>query len=939
MQTGDDTMTMESMVFIAYCMGNKEEFSQAEVYFDSSISYARSLNTPLRLAHLLVEKSRILTGLGRTENALDNCREALEIAIAHHSAVTEADVYMELNSYYEVLDNYSLQLDYLNKSIRIYDSLKMYSEVALSYKEISVIYSKQKRYKEALQYAMMVDSVYKKTGDNYDRNTLKMHIGIVYKNMGEYDKAIRLYGEGLDSFRKNSFLGMYIISNLAIAQSLKGDFAGATRSFFITDSLNKIYKVTSVEIENQQEHGRAFMRIKQYDSALYYAKLSEQLCERYKPDLYAWKETVSLLSDVYVASGDMANAHIYDKKYEVLQDSIYNKMQANNLADAETRFNLSEKNKELSVLTTENELQKVKAQKQRLLNISLLVGLCLGILIVGLIVSAYRRTLKKNTLLSDQKQELQQQKQILEAQKQTLQEQKDIIDKQVTELANAATMKSKFLANISHELRTPVTLLTGMLELMHSKTDKQDSKDKQRVDIAYNSSRKLQYMVEEILSLTKLQNNIAEPVFEILELTPLLKRVVYTFETLVEKEKLGLEFSASGTDDLCISMDVKMFEKIINNLIYNAVKFNHEGGWIKVAIHPVAGNKDIIIDISDSGRGISETDLPHIFEHFYQGNSQDAKAEGAGIGLSLVKEYTLLLGGTIKVNSIPGTGTTFSLCFPVVEKAAATNETEDEIVSLPEVAWDNFAERQTVLIVEDNPEMRYYLKEVLGDNVNIATAGNGIEAMKWLEDKTPDLVISDVMMPGMDGKQLINELKKSDRYKTIPIITLTALADTENQLSFLRMGVDDYIVKPFNVDELRIRVYNLLTNYAARKAFNHEPQEAGDIKQDSPEAETFRKRVTEYVLANLKTRNISVYDLAGELVLSERQLYRLCSSLTGYSPAQLIKEIKLQKAYELLLSGDIYKVEDVCKRAGFEKASYFSQQFLERFGKRPTEFL
>jgi AraC-like DNA-binding protein len=134
-------------------------------------------------------------------------------------------------------------------------------------------------------------------------------------------------------------------------------------------------------------------------------------------------------------------------------------------------------------------------------------------------------------------------------------------------------------------------------------------------------------------------------------------------------------------------------------------------------------------------------------------------------------------------------------------------------------------------------------------------------------------------------------------------------------------------------------VYNLLTNYAARKAFNHEPQEAGDIKQDSPEAETFRKRVTEYVLANLKTRNISVYDLAGELVLSERQLYRLCSSLTGYSPAQLIKEIKLQKAYELLLSGDIYKVEDVCKRAGFEKASYFSQQFLERFGKRPTEFL
>ena len=168
---------------------------------------------------------------------------------------------------------------------------------------------------------------------------------------------------------------------------------------------------------------------------------------------------------------------------------------------------------------------------------------------------------------------------------------------------------------------------------------------------------------------------------------------------------------------------------------------------------------------------------------------------------------------------------------------------------------------------------------------------------------------------------------------------LTGLADTENEVNMLRMGVDDLLLKPFRAAELRIRVYNMLTNLAERKLFDHLPTEPDDIAVDSKEADEFRNRIREFVLSRLKNINVSVYDLAYELGVSERQLYRFAKSLTGYTPAQLIKEVRLQKAYELLVSGEINKIEDVAKRVGFESAGYFSRQFFDRFGKRPTEFL
>ena len=906
-----DSIIMESEVSCSFNAQTLVKYQEQSDHLDKAISIARASGNNKSLITFLKYKSAALRQMGQYTLSLEPCQEALEIAIGQRAKKEEASIDLDISRVFIDMTRYDTSLALINHCIRIYDSLRDDKNLARSYGFIVQILGKQKKYPQALKYGLIEDSLYAKIGNAMAQNEGRVNLAIIYKNLGRYDSAISIYNELLRKDNR-AIIRVFVYSNLALAVSSKGEYENGLKYMFMAVRINddSLHDPTS-DFKIHKDIANNYFKLNKLDSALYYAKASEETGKKGEsyPDEYP--QCMSLLADIYAAKGDIKNAMAYSKKYEVLQDSIFQDRQNKDIAEQETRLKLYDKNKELALLAKENELNKIKQQRQ-------LIALILGGLIVVVVIVGYRRAIKKNELLARQKQ---------------------IIDAQVVQLESAATMKSKFLANISHELRTPVTLLSGMLELMSKKKPALEPKEAERLNVAYNNSRKLQHMVEEILDLTKLENNVLQPVYETKEIAPLLKRIVYTFETLIDKEHLRLQFEDAGANDLYVSIDPAKFEKIINNLIYNAIKFNRKDGFIKVVVHSSADKKQLLIDISDSGIGIAQEDMPHIFDHFYQGSSTGLKADGAGIGLSLVKEFTVLMGGTVDVKSRKNEGTTFSLHLPLI--AAPLSEAllpEEKAVVFLE-AWENFTRRQTVLIVEDNAEMRYYLKEVLGEKVNIATAGNGKEGLLWLDNNLPDLVISDVMMPEMDGREFINILKTDERYKKIPVITLTALADTDNQLSFLRLGIDDYIVKPFNADELRIRVYNLLANQAERRIFKEQPAEPDDIQVDSKEAEEFRNKVKEYVLTRLKNPNVSVFDLANELTLSERQLYRLAKSLTGFSPAQLIKEVRLQKALELLLTGDIYKIEDVSKRVGFEKASYFSQQFFERFGKRPSEFI
>jgi DNA-binding response OmpR family regulator len=247
-----------------------------------------------------------------------------------------------------------------------------------------------------------------------------------------------------------------------------------------------------------------------------------------------------------------------------------------------------------------------------------------------------------------------------------------------------------------------------------------------------------------------------------------------------------------------------------------------------------------------------------------------------------------------------------------------------------------------ILIVEDNAEMRFFLRHVLGTGIDIAEAGNGREALRWLNDHTPDLIISDVMMPHMDGYQFLSALKSSEQWRSIPVIMVTSRSSEQDLLHGLSLGVDDYIVKPFNEKELKIRIFNLLSNQRMRKEWlmkQVEKDNAPAIVEEPDDRTAFIEQVQKFVEERAAYSTLGITDLADHLAMSERQLYRKCGLITGLTPANLIKEIRLKIAYKMLLDKRVSKITELASMVGFENSAYFSRQFFERYGKKPVEFL
>lgn len=866
--------------------------------------------------------------------------------------------------------DYDLAFKYHFSALRIFENLKDDSRVAYSLRDIGGLYFDMEKFSESLHY-------FKKSGAYFEKQ----------KDTGLISDALNTIGAAYISLHDNKKGREYFLSSLKYAEQLGDSLRIALR----------LRNIANIYLdERDYNNALAFLHrsvglIKDVQSRSYatiadevavvYLELAADTITRIRPDsLVSANKNANLAKALgYLSQADAA----YKKsgRYNLWHYSVYAEALAlagrheeafgklkryNELKDEElskdVQLKVAEQGTKREEELKENQIaiNRIQHNNKYIERAFFIVSALLLGVIMFLLSRNYKKQKKANADMAFANKHLADEKVKLELANKNISEEKErsdelavslresiiLKDALAEQLALSADMKTRFLANISHELRTPVTLLTGMLELVNSNEDEKgknsinNGQNRERLKVAYSNSRKLQYMVEEILDLSRHETSAAKLNLSVKEIAPVFKRMVYAFETFIQKEHITLHFSEYNVQGLYISADENMLEKIVNNLLYNAIKFNEPGGAIRVNFFASADRKQFVFTINNSGSIIKPEDQPHIFERFYQASQTKAvKADGVGIGLSLVKELTSLMGGTVEVASKEGAGTTFTLQFPVVAEALPEDQSQEEQLELPVEQWEHFAERQTVLIVEDNTEMRYYLREVLANKVNLAEALNGKKALEWLADNKADLIISDMMMPEMGGEEFVNHLKSNETYKKIPVITLTALADSDNRLNMLRLGIDDYIVKPFNAAELRVRVYNLLNNLEERRQFADKPVEQDDIPVESKEAEGFRDRITDFVFDRMKRGDISVYDLAFEMAMSERQLYRLSKNLTGCTPAQLIKEVRLQKAYELLLSGNIYKLDDVAKQVGFEDSNYFSRQFLERFGKRPVEFI
>ncbi|MCZ2458323.1 MAG: response regulator [Chitinophagales bacterium] len=517
-------------------------------------------------------------------------------------------------------------------------------------------------------------------------------------------------------------------------------------------------------------------------------------------------------------------------------------------------------------------------------------------------------------------------------------------------------LKSRFFANISHEFRTPLTLIMGPVEDL-LKTGNAEQFKKILPDVHRNSVRLL-HLINQLLDLSKLDAKKYRINTNREDIIPFAEQIVHSFYSLAERKNINLKFEVDPglkeklqDGETKFYFDEDMIEKILNNLLSNAFKFTGDSGNITV-IMKTAEKKTGFLELSvqDTGIGIQPEKLAHIFNRFYQADDTDERRyEGSGVGLALLKELVDLLQGEVSVKSVPGKGTTFFCYLPFNNKiisektttsyqkpqAAITESSflETELPDQPAGAED----KELILIIEDNTDVRKYVKGKLDNSYSVIEAGNGSDGLQMARDRIPDLVISDVMMPGMDGFELCEKLKTDNMTSHIPVILLTAKAEESDKMTGLETGADAYLTKPFNSQELDIRVKKLieLRKRLRAKFSNQLVVKPSEITVTSIDQE-FMKKLLSVVEEHLGDAGFSVIQLGGEMNMSVSQLSRKLKALIDQSPQKFIRSIRMQRALDLLKNGS-GNVSEISWEVGFEDPGYFTRVFKAHFGYPPSE--
>ncbi len=537
---------------------------------------------------------------------------------------------------------------------------------------------------------------------------------------------------------------------------------------------------------------------------------------------------------------------------------------------------------------------------------------------------------------------------------QKIEEDKKTIEAQALELQQLDEMKSRFFTNIAHELRTPITLITAPVEQILGKANGSFHNGMQNsLKLVLRNGRKLLRLVEELFELSRLEANKTQLNETETSLSSFCRQIFSAFQSKSELNRIDYQFDSELNDDEIFAIDRDRLEKILSNLLSNAFKFTPPEGKIYMQI--VREEQDIFINIEDSGPGISAQDLPHIFNRYYQTKKENIHEDsGLGIGLALSNELARLMHGNLSAQSEVGKGSIFTLCFapsrleleqiPLTETPAT--KLISEPVPTPVNALSNKGEKPPILVVEDNPDMQILIQSILEEEYDCRVAHHGAEAWNWIESKQikpqeVELVLSDIMMPQMDGYELLNRIKKHPHWQRKPIVMLTARSEEEDKLQALRLGVDDYLLKPFSPVELKVRLANLIRNAKERQAFLE--KEGASISfqfEQLPAADQSWLQNLEAAAKKALDRQIDLSKsyLADQMALSERQLLRRLKALTGLTIQKYILEIKLQKARHFLENKAFQTVSEVAFACGFNSAGYFSRLYEQHFGKRPSNY-
>ena len=520
------------------------------------------------------------------------------------------------------------------------------------------------------------------------------------------------------------------------------------------------------------------------------------------------------------------------------------------------------------------------------------------------------------------------------------------IENEVAKNEEINNMKFRFFTNVSHELRTPLTLIISPLEGMLKETT--DELQSTRLQLMYRNAQRLLHLVNQLLDFRKGEMSTHQLSLSEGDIISYVHSVCNSFLLMADKKHIQFSFF-SGIDTFSMAFDADKVGKIVMNLLSNAFKFTPEGGRVTVMIEHVTGTPDTLeIKIADTGIGISDVDKEHIFDRFYQADHKGVEeTTGNGIGLSLVRDFVTLHEGEVKVFDNIGTGSVFVIQFPVKhvetqvqlpeETGMSVGDEEDREMKEEVREGTGRKDFPLLLVVDDNEDFRIFMRYSLELQYRVKLAVNGNEAWEMMQEELPDLVISDVMMPQMDGNELCRLIKQDKRIAHIPVILLTARQNTEAKLEGLQTGADDYVTKPFNMTILVLRIRKLieLSRYhrVTQGMIDPAPSEIVITSLD----EKLIEKAIKYVEDNMSRTELSVEELSRELGMSRVHLYKKLLQITGKTPIEFIRVIRLKRAAQLLRESQLH-VSEVAFEVGFNNPKYFSRYFKDEFGVLPSVY-
>lgn len=820
----------------------------------------------------------------------------LELANLHLAEYPDSSIYYgqkaraigkEINDHVLVIRSYSVAGEAYQKQNKLKEALASYlkgldlaekhNEKSLAgtiYNGMGVCYFLMNDVKKAEQYMKRAAQAKKEANDYQYYALIAINLAGLQIMQQSFDESVQTLKEAEKTLLKKKqehYLATVYNSLGAAYQSTSPD--SCVYYYRLSLKYAEKYKDYQAKMNAYQNLGDHYFARKEYAAAIDYMKLAIAANEKrpedsYKPALY---ERISALYD---SIGDFKHAYNYKKLETEARQRIFSVEKQKEIEELEIKYESEKKEKEIQ--KSKQELQRKNNQQNILIFFALSVFLAAGF--VTYLV--FQRKLIERRFEQE---------------------------------------KLRLFENIFHEIRTPLTLIDGPIQVM-----KQQRKYPEELDLMERNSKKLIHLVNELLDASKLGKGSYKLDYSAGNLNEFIANTVNQFagEAKSKDTRIVLQLDEVGEN---YSFPANALEKILSNLVGNAVKYCPAKSEITVLSKIKGGSLEL--KVVDNGPGIPKKDQKKVFRRFFRGQHSTDQS-GTGIGLSLVKELVELTGGAIELQS-SRFGAVFRVTIPL--KPGENENWRVKSVENEDIPF--------LLLVEDDPDMAAFSMSVLKEGFQVIHAKNGKDALESVHENLPDIVLSDVMMPEMDGIELLHEIRFNELTNHIPFVLFSAKASLESRLEGLKHGADAYISKPFSPEELRLTIQNLFNTIQRNKelyqsSIRSERTFEERIKSQNP----YVNKVIACIIRNMDNSDYSVNELSGDMALSRSQLHRKLAALTGFSTTNFIRMVRLEKAKDLLLNGD-GNITEIAYKCGFNSQSYFTRSFTEYFGKSPSQLI